>query len=294
VARILDTLEETASTKYSAKFRWYPRSKLKERQTWEDSRVLGGEHQKKFLREVLSMLNNRGTAGGLIAVALFIAANAAAAPILVTERSALGGNDFIDWALLAPPVTSISSPFVLPSNSGDITAEVSNPTGNFETQLQTVTWNGNFALFDALLFTGAASPGPIVISFEEPVVGAGAQIQSFFLGAFTARIDVFDIGDSLIGSFSLLGDSNTGGDNSAVFLGVLDTMPSITRIEYHVDHTGLRDEFAINRLELVTAVAEPASILLFGSGLATLNGVTWRKQRRRRVRMARLFRRAGD
>jgi hypothetical protein len=192
------------------------------------------------------------------------ASTASAVPILVISRGALGGNDFYDWGTLGPPFTVVADPFNIASNSGGVIATVNNPSGAIERRNQNTGWSGNFAPGDELLWT-QDSPGPLSIGFNVPVFGVGAQIQRDTFGAFTATIRVFDPLNILIATFNLAGMSNSNGDNSAIFLGVLDTSPSIGRIEYLVDNG--TEDFAINQLDIVNRqVAEPVSLLLFGTG----------------------------
>ena len=65
-------------------------------------------------------------------------------------------------------------------------------------------WSGNFALGDALLWTQGLV-GPMVIEFDQPVVGAGAQIQVNAIGAFTATLNVYGTSNTLIDSFTVNG-----------------------------------------------------------------------------------------
>jgi hypothetical protein len=195
-----------------------------------------------------------------IALGLLIpVAGSEAAPTVVTSRAALGGNDFIDWGVLGPDPTNVPDPFNINSNTGVITATVSNPTGQFAKYDQGNSWWGNFAPGDAVLFTidpAGPSFGPMIITFNNPVQGVGAQIQGDWWQDFTARIRVYDVSNNLIGSFTLPGTSNGNGDNSAIFLGVIDTAgATIKRIEYDVDTVTMA--FAINRLDLLRAVAIP-------------------------------------
>ena len=143
------------------------------------------------------------------------------APIPVTDRGTLAGNDFFDWSTVGPISVSVASPFNLASNGGSVTATVESTT-TFLVLLQPVFWSGNFAPGDYVLFTEFAPADHIEISFSSPVSAVGTQLQAFFFGTFTATLKVFDASDNLSGTFSMQGVSDSSGDGSAIFLGASD------------------------------------------------------------------------
>jgi hypothetical protein len=192
---------------------------------------------------------------------LLIPSLAHAVPVMVTDRASLGGNDFVDWAVLGPSYTVVASPFTIASNSSRVMCTVSNPTDDFERLDQDNGWFGNFAPGDAVLWTNF-TVGPMIIEFDHPVIAAGAQIQGILPGTFTAKLEVYDVSNTLIASFTLPGNSTGSDDNSAIFLGVSDTGPTIKRIVYSVDNTS--QAFAINRLALLIQTTPVPSMSRWG------------------------------
>ncbi len=192
-----------------------------------------------------------------------------AVPVVVTSRAGIAATDFIDWGVLGPSFTVVANPFSISSNGGSTSATLSMPTGSFERRDQGNGWAGNFAPGDPgdhVLWTEVAN-GPTIIKFTNPVAGAGAQIQRDLFGPFTATLDVFDPSNTLIGAFTLPGNSNSNGDNSAIFLGVTDNSADIGSIVYDTD----THDFGINQLSLnLSPVPEPSTLALITSGLPVL------------------------
>lgn len=204
----------------------------------------------------------------LVAALALAMVTGAHALTFVTSRPALGGNDYVDWGVLGPAYTVVSNPVNLFSNGG-LPLTVSKPTtGPFERRDQSSGWWGNFASDDPVLWT-RDQVGPMEIVFASPVLGAGAQIQRDLYGDFTGTISAYDAANNLLGSFSLAGNSNGAGDNSAIFLGVLDSSAVIKKVVFDVDNA--TEDFAINRLDVVTqggapVIPEPGTMLLMSIG----------------------------
>lgn len=198
---------------------------------------------------------------------------AEAVPMLVTSRAALGGNDFIDWADLGPSRTSVSNPFTITSQNGLIVDVSHAGFGDFQRREQGMNINGDFAPGDALLFT-LRDGAPISLEFDDLVFGGGAQIQRDAFGAFTATIEAFDAANQSLAFFEISGESWNRGDNSAMFLGILDLERSIGRIE--IGLTTDNEPFLINQFDIVgpppppTAVSEPGTLALLGASLLGL------------------------
>lgn len=126
--------------------------------------------------------------------ALVVMSTSAFASSLCTTVACVTPTDNVNWASFGPPGTVWSTPQNWTStgatNSGQI--GVVGPT-NFTSMQQSVSWNGNFAPNEWLIwnqdasnFTGNAGPTGVV--FNTPVSAAGAQVQADFFGAFTATV----------------------------------------------------------------------------------------------------------
>lgn len=192
---------------------------------------------------------------------------------LVTNRAALGANDYIDWSSFGPNGTSVTNPSLINSNLGNsATVSQGNPS-NLIVRQQSVDWFGNFAPNDFVLYTNAFASS-LTISFANPVFGAGAQIQwnSNIYPNFTANLTAFDSNNNSLGTFNLAGVSNNNADNSAIFIGVQDTTASIAKLTFSTDFPG---NPAINRLSInatsvpwkTDALSVIGPTLIFGLGV---------------------------
>jgi len=228
-----------------------------------------------------------GTLGLLLVLPLLagmlLPAPSEASVILVTSRAALGGDDFIDWGQLGVPHDLVPNPSAIVSNGGitgtvgrenqgDLQRRNENPPGSGG-------WNGNFAAGDRLIWTNNLA-GAMLIDLNSSVAGLGAQIQLDRLaGLFDATIEVYDVLNNLLASFTIQGDSNANRDNSAIFIGVLSDSRNIDHIVLFTnDRTRSQDDFAINQLDIVSTVPGPAALVMVGLGLLAL-GVAGRARR---------------
>jgi hypothetical protein len=216
---------------------------------------------------------------GMVVGLLIASAAAAQAQSIVTSRATLGATGFFDWSVLGPANTDVANPTsgIAGTTTGGITATVSKEVaGPLRRVDQGAGWGGNFAGGDALLWTVSES-GFMRIAFSGAVDGVGAQIQRNFFGSFTATLRVFN-GATLLDTFTLDGNSTSGANNSAIFLGAQGA--PITAIEYQssADQNG-NAGFAINRLSIrTTTIPEPSTYALMATGLVALVGVARRRR----------------
>jgi hypothetical protein len=203
----------------------------------------------------------------------------------VTSRAALGGNDYIDWGQLPPSITPVPTPLSVVSNGG-LGATLGNSQGAVFSDQQGNPWNGNFAPGDHLVGTGDVTPfAPIEITFATPVRGVGAQMGFDIIAApgspyyFTEVLTLYDSAHNQIGQFVAAGVMDTANDNSAVFIGALDSTADIKYAEFNALPEG--PGFAINRLDFVTAAAvpEPDSLALLAASALGFGALGRRKTR---------------
>lgn len=223
----------------------------------------------------------------LALLGVFIPIQSEAALTMVTSRSALGGGDSADWGGYGPPPDEFGAGGVNPggtgifSNSGLLLISVANPNPYVPGDLGFILrwdqspaggfvgWSGNFAPGDHLLYP-FTNPSSLVISFSQPVFGAGVQIQGNY-GSFTAKVEAFDSLGASLGSFTRTGISNANADNSAIFLGLGGNVAEIKALAYSVDNGTAN--FAINQMDIATnPVPVPSTLLLLGFGLLGLGG----------------------
>ena len=216
---------------------------------------------------------------GVVSTALVaVLSSPVQAVTLITDRTALGGNDQINFSSLnqvfnpfAPnPSAFLPNSFSVKSEGGlglNVNIPLSTVPGVtppfvFQTSFPPSGIPTNFANGDFVLITGlqvvsspaVGNPGPITFTFDQPVKGGGTQIAVDDTPNFTTFISAFNNANNLLGTFSVPGTSSTALDNSAIFLGVSSDTPNIKQLVFSssIPNRAL----AINPLSIAT-VPEP-------------------------------------
>jgi hypothetical protein len=215
---------------------------------------------------------------------------------LISTRSGLCGNDLINWNQLPPPIATVPTPVSITSNNGVHGTLTANAGAVFSDKQASGFWNGNFGPGDFLVGTGqTVAASPIQIAFPTPVWGVGAQMGYGANGSFLAGISVFGAGNIPLGSYDVSGTESNAGDNSAPFIGVLDSAGGISTVEFFTlsSFGSSPGAFAINEASLNTtgstlaassgspqaavvdtAFASPLTVRLTDPCGAPLSGVT--------------------
>jgi len=232
-------------------------------------------------------------------------ASQAEAATFLTNRADLGANDLLDWSSVGIPFNPFGPPdpaSFLPksftaSSAGGLAVQVDIPTaatpGVFPPFVFQTTEPGiptNFADGDFVLFTGlipgpppaVGNPGPITLTFAEPVAGAGAQFAVDDIFNFVATVSAFDASGQLLDSFSSAGTSSTTLDNSAIFLGVSDDQARISSLSFQSSIP--TSAIGINQLSLLSVAADvPEPSLLLGLGALSLSAIASLQRKKRDV-----------
>jgi hypothetical protein len=211
-----------------------------------------------------------------------------AAIVQAFTRADITPTETVPWTVLGGDLAVVPNPSSFATVSGGLTTW-SQAAGPAERRTEGSTWFGNFAIGDAVLYTGNStlgppSTGPMELDFSTPVSGVAFQIQDFNYGPFTSQIEVFAADDTtLLALFTNAGTSSGAEDNSAIVLGAYDNTGAgtIGRIRF-TDTVGVAgpDNFGINQLSLAAAaVPEPSTLALTGLGMLGLG--VWLKRRKK-------------
>jgi len=152
---------------------------------------------------------------------------------------------------------------------------------NMEIRQQGLTWNGNFAANEGIVYNGVLdgnNPGGILVSLDAPQLGVGAFIQDNYFEPFTATITLYDAAFNLLGTFSAPGvsDTNVG---TALFIGASDSIADISYALFDVDDGVNPEDFAIGTFQIQTGapVPEPGTLLILGPSALGLYGILRRR-----------------
>jgi hypothetical protein len=209
-----------------------------------------------------------------------------AAVIGVDSASSLGANDAIGWVQINLPagqsVQDYTGPLNVVSTNGN-TATVS--VGGNETffrvdQAPGGGYFGNFAPGTQLISSSHNYEG-IMITFDQPVYGGGAQVASGSYGAYSAIVIAFS-GTHQLGTYSAAGTTTTDGLNNPVhFIGLLSDAPNITSLVFFADSVLSPDETVIATVSLnehvVPPVPEPSTWAMMILGFAGIGFMAYRR-----------------
>jgi hypothetical protein len=174
----------------------------------------------------------------------------------VESRANLRANDSLDWSRVGQTMTPVSNLFSMTSSAG-ISVTVGIPAGAFLRIDQTPTFPGAFDVGDSLIFTGLGNPGPLTVTFDVPIFGAGVQIQSdpANIPDYIAVVEAFDRSDRSLGKFEFSGVSSRKANSDVLFIGISDRSGSIKKLVFNVREQGVNVPFALNKLSLRTIPA---------------------------------------
>jgi hypothetical protein len=169
----------------------------------------------------------------------------------------LCANDLIDWSCVGQIMTPVSNPFSLTSLAG-IGVTIGIPTGAFLRIDQTPTFPGAFDVGDSLIFTGLRNPGPMTVTFDVPIFGAGVQIQSDPANTpdYIAVVEAFDRGDRSLGKLEFSGVSSKVAGSGVLFVGLRDRRGRIEKLMFNVREQGVSVPFALNAIALSTKLTD--------------------------------------
>jgi hypothetical protein len=219
----------------------------------------------------------------LLAIAVFSFSSIARADgfTVFSTRADQNPTDIIDWNQLGPSGTSLTTPQLVSTFNGNPALVGNFGLTNFNRVDEGNGWIGNFDFGSALVWTGfgggTGGPGPFAMVLSVPVGSFGFDIQTNTYGAFNATVQAYDALGNLLFSDTLGGVSTNLENGSALFFSLGDTTG--VNISQIVISTDLGNDFAIDNpsFTYTTAVPEPSSVLLLGSGLLGLVGIRRRK-----------------
>lgn len=164
-----------------------------------------------------------------------------------TVKAGFASTDYFDWSRFAGPGSFVNSGSSEYSFLGNVVTVSTETNFAFVISQQSYDWLGNFTIGDNIAYS--YNNLNIIASFRNLISSIGCQIQSGALGTYTAAMDCYDSGGSLISTTSISGFSTTSADGSAAFGGVIVSNPVIKKVVWRLTPpTPKLGKFAINRL----------------------------------------------
>jgi hypothetical protein len=196
--------------------------------------------------------------------------------------------DTIDWCAqssFACDGNQYTTSQLFTSSSGAI-GLIGLPFNGFDFQaLQagTTLFGSSFPDGMGVVYNGVSTLGnpqdAIALLFAQPQYGAGAYIQTWFYGPFTAEVDLFDTSGNLIGFYDVNGVSSDQ-SSDLLFIGAIDpTGRNVAAALFLAQDSGGFFDFEIGQAGLATP--EPSSILLIAPSVLGLYGMIRRRRSRK-------------
>ncbi len=213
----------------------------------------------------------RFTSSSLLTLSVLFTAAACSQAAFITNPALLNPNDSASWSQLGDPGATVSPSAAGVSRNGiDLIAKLTGLTGGTVGEVCPAT-NCNYSAGpgfnagDYLLWTEDSighGTGPLNITFATPVEGVGFYLQLTAPGTFVASFT--ETGGGHVTTENVASDRN--GD--PLFVGAVDSLPYITAIAVAIRSCvpaspGVCDvsDFAVDSLDLATAVPEPATFI---------------------------------